>query len=106
MGPTSVFSSIGSPVLSPLTSETNEGDPFEFKVTVREGDSATRHRVTMAQSTYLKLTNGKVNPDRCIQAAFEFLLKHEPKESILSRFDVTVISNYFPNFERDLGQYL
>ena len=28
---------------------------------------------------------------RCIEAAFQFLLDREPKESILRRFDVTVI---------------
>ena len=65
---------------------TSEGDPLEFEVVVREGQGKTRHRVTMAQ-------------DR-------FLLDREPKESILSRFDVTVISRYFPEFERELPRYL
>ena len=35
-----------------------------------------------------------------------FLLDREPKESILGRFDVTVISRYFPEFERELPHYL
>jgi hypothetical protein len=30
----------------------------------------------------------------------------EPKESILRRFDVMVISRYFPEFERELPRYL
>jgi len=77
-----------------------------FLVTVREGKSATQHRVTMTQATYQKLTGGKVPAARCIEAAFKFLLDHEPKESILSRFDVTVIGTYFPSFERELGGYL
>jgi hypothetical protein len=34
------------------------------------------------------------------------LLDREPKESILGRFDVTVISRYFPEFERELPRYL
>jgi hypothetical protein len=85
--------------------QTDQGDPLKFSVTVSEGKSETHHQVTMAQSTYLKLTNGKVDASRCIHAAFEFLLDREPKESILSRFDVTVISTYFPNFDRDLGKY-
>jgi hypothetical protein len=47
------------------------------------------------------------HPDTaCIEAAFRFLLDREPKESILGRFDVTVISRYFPEFERELRRYL
>jgi hypothetical protein len=34
------------------------------------------------------------------------LLDREQKESILARFDVTVISRYFPEFERELLRYL
>jgi hypothetical protein len=52
------------------------------------------------------LTGGKHTPERCLEAAFRFLLDREPKESILSRFDVTVISRYFPEFERELPRYL
>jgi hypothetical protein len=37
---------------------------------------------------------------------FQFLLEREPKESILRRFDVTVISRYFPEFEREFPHYL
>jgi hypothetical protein len=35
-----------------------------------------------------------------------FLLDRKPKESVLSRFDLTVISRYFPEFERELPRYL
>jgi len=45
-------------------------------------------------------------PERCIEAAFRFLLDREPKESILRRFDITVISRYFTEFERALPCYL
>jgi len=86
--------------------QTAADDPMAFLVTVREGKTATEHRVTMTQATYQKLTGGKVTAPRCIEAAFRFLLDHEPKESILSRFDVTVISHYFPSFDRELGGYL
>ncbi|MFY9270456.1 MAG: hypothetical protein WAO55_12000 [Candidatus Manganitrophaceae bacterium] len=81
-------------------------EPLAFCVTVGENQSKTKHEVTMTESVYKRLSGGKVSPERCIQAAFEFLLDREPKESILSRFDVTVISKYFPSFDRDLGKYL
>jgi len=80
---------------------TCEGDPLEFEIIVRVGGSETRHHVTMARDTCERLTAGRHTPERCIEAAF-----HEPKESILRRFDVTVISHYFPEFERELPRYL
>ena len=85
---------------------TATGDPLEFEVIVREGKSKTLHHVTMARETCEQLTAGKHTPERCLEAAFQFLLDREPKESILRRFDVTVISRYFPEFERELPRYL
>ena len=81
-------------------------EPLAFCVTVSEDQSETKHDVTLPQSAYQRLTQGKVTPERCVQAAFQFLLDREPKESILTRFDLTVISKYFPTFERDFGKYL
>jgi len=83
-----------------------EGDPFEFQVVVREGRGESRHQVTMARDTCDRLTGGKHTPERCLEAAFRFLLEREPKESILGRFDLTVISRYFPEFEQELPRYL
>jgi hypothetical protein len=81
-------------------------DPLDFEVVVREGKGETRHRVTMSRETCERLTAGKHTPEACLEAAFRFLLDREPKESILRRFDVTVISRYFPEFERELPRYL
>ena len=81
-------------------------DPLEFEVVVREGQGETRHRVTMARETCERLTAGKHTPERCLEAAFRFLLDREPKESILGRFDATVISRYFSEFEQELPRYL
>jgi hypothetical protein len=83
-----------------------EGDPLEFEVIVRAGNGETRHHVTMARETCEGLTMGTPTPEHCIEAAFQFLLDREPQESILRRFDITVISRYFPEFERELPRYL
>ena len=83
-----------------------EGDPLDFEVVVREGRGETRHHVTMSREMCKRLTAGMHTPERCLEAAFRFLLDREPKESILGRFDVTVISRYFPEFERELPRYL
>lgn len=85
---------------------TSEGDPLEFEVILRVGGGETRHHVTMARDTYERLTMGTHTPEHCVTAAFQFLLDREPKESILSHFDITVISRYFPEFERELPRYL
>ena len=85
---------------------TDTGDPLEFEVIVRQRRGETRHRVTMSRETYNQLTDGKHTPERCLEAAFQFLLDREPKESILRRFDVSVISRYFPEFQRELPNYL
>jgi hypothetical protein len=86
--------------------QTGDGDPLEFEVVVREGNGESRHHVTMGKETFERLTAGRHTPERCVEAAFRFLLDREPKESILGRFDVTVIARYFPEFERELPRYL
>jgi hypothetical protein len=85
---------------------TGGGDPLQFDVVVRDQDGETRHHVTISRATCERLSGGQHEPERCIAAAFRFLLDREPKESILGRFDVTVISRYFPEFEQQLPAYL
>jgi hypothetical protein len=77
-----------------------------FDVVVRETASETRHRVTMSRELAERLGRGVFRAEQCLDAAFRFLLDREPKEQILARFDVSVISLYFPEFEREIGSYL
>ncbi len=86
--------------------QTAEQDPLIFEVVVREGKGETRHQVTMSRETCARLTSGKHTLERCLEAALQFLLDREPKESILRRFDVTEISRYLPEFEREMLRYL
>lgn len=83
-----------------------ESEPMSFQVTVREGNGESRHRVTMSGQDYTRLSAEKVPPDAFVRSAFAFLLEREPKEAILSHFDITVISRYFPDFEQRIGSYL
>jgi hypothetical protein len=71
----------------------------KFKVTVAS-NTKTTHEVTVSPSYYKKLTNEKVSPETLIKKSFEFLLEREPNTSILSAFDLTVINQYFPEYER------
>ena len=61
--------------------------------------------MTLAAADLARLSPG-LPPERCIEAAFRFLLDREPKEAILGRFDISVISRYFPEFGRELPHYL
>jgi hypothetical protein len=75
-------------------------------VVVRQQGSETTHRVTITRELYQRLTAGKHTPERFLDAVFRFLLDREPKESILRRFDAAMIGRYFPEFERELPNYL
>jgi hypothetical protein len=77
-----------------------------FDVRVCEGKSETRHSVTLKSADYERLAEGKVSPEELIRRSFEFLLERESKESILSRFDLTVISRYFPQYEKEIHRRL
>ena len=71
----------------------------EFTVIVEEDGSRTRHVVTLDNEYYEKLTQKKITEEELIKRSFEFLLKRESKESILSRFNLKVINRYFPKYE-------
>lgn len=86
--------------------QTGGPDPLTFDVTISEGGSETQHQVTISHSDVERLTNGAVSPDKCVAAAFRFLLDREPKEAILPHFDISMISRYFPEFEARLPGYL
>jgi hypothetical protein len=87
--------------------QTDSGDPLKFDVELIQNIRADRtHQVTMSAATFARLTTGYNTPDNVIGAAFRFLLDREPKDSILPSFDITEISRYFPDFERELPRYL
>lgn len=78
----------------------------EFEVSVEDGGTHTTHVVTVKSAVYERLTEGRIPPDRLVELSFEFLLAREPRESILRRFDLEVISQYFPEYERELRKRL
>ena len=84
-------------------SNVSKADSLVFDVTVRDDGSQSRHRVTMSRDWAAQFAQ---EPERLIEAAFRFLLDRERKESILSRFDISVIGSYFPEFSREMPRYL
>ena len=72
-----------------------------FKVTVNEATTTT-HTVTVTPSYYKKLTGNRAKPEELVRRSFEFLLERESNTSILSAFDLSVISQYFPEYEKTI----
>lgn len=72
-----------------------------FDVTVK-GDTVTTHRVTLPRDFYEQLTADAVTAEELVEESFDFLLVREPNTSILRKFDLNVISRYFPEYEREM----
>jgi hypothetical protein len=86
--------------------QTGRPDQLEFEVLVSDTNSRSRHHVTMTRQDHDRFGEGNCPPNVLIESAFRFLLDREPKEAILSRFDVSVIPRYFPEFELQLPRYI
>lgn len=71
-----------------------------YTVRVSEGETETLHDVTIGDAA--ELAAGYPSEADFVRACFEFLLAREPKEQILRRFDIPVISRYFPEFEGEI----
>ena len=73
----------------------------EFTVKVEGRD----YHVGLDDEYWLDETGGKIAKEELIKKSFEFLLEREPKESILSRFNLRIINQYFPEFEEEIRTY-
>ncbi|PJE50484.1 MAG: hypothetical protein COV29_03695 [Candidatus Yanofskybacteria bacterium CG10_big_fil_rev_8_21_14_0_10_36_16] len=51
---------------------------------------------------WMDLTEEKMTPEELVQESFRFLLEREPKESILSQFNLQTIQRYFPEYENTI----
>jgi hypothetical protein len=86
--------------------EVEKFDASRFRVRVIEDESESSHQVTLNPKDFQRISGGAVGPEELIRKSFQFLLDREPKESILSRFDLTVISRYFPEYEQEIKRKL
>ncbi|MBW1744097.1 MAG: hypothetical protein JRJ47_11845 [Deltaproteobacteria bacterium] len=76
-------------------------DGEAFEVTVRDSTTTT-HMVTLTNDYCQKLTSGKVPAETLIKKSFEFLLERESNTMILTNFDLPIIGDYFPDYERTI----
>ncbi len=74
---------------------------WRFDVIIKENGSETLHTVTLHREYYRTLGVEK-SPDELVEKSIEFLLEREPKTSILPAFDIKQISEYFPEYEKEI----
>lgn len=70
-------------------------DKFEILV---NSIQKTIHQVYLSDEVHLDFTNNKISKEELIKFSFEFLLEREPNTSILSSFELNIISKYFPEY--------
>ena len=76
----------------------------KFEITVK-ADQLTKHIVNVTDQMLLNLTNNKTSKEELLNFSFNFLLEREPNTSILSKFDIIVISKYFPEYISKVENY-
>ena len=81
---------------------TKDKDTFSVTVT---GSSTTTHTVTISDQIHTKLTGGKIFKEALLEMSFEFLLQREPNTSILAKFKLEMISQYFPDYAKQASTW-
>ncbi len=76
-----------------------DADTYEVVI---DGPPETTHRVYMSQAYYRELCGGQVTHEWLLVQAFRFLLEREPNTAILREFDLPVVGEFFPEFEREI----
>jgi len=89
-----------------VTVTPRRGSGFTFDVIVRDLRGESRHRVTIEAAEAERWAKLGAAPSRCVEAVMRFLLDREPKESILSAFDMRIVRRYFPEFDDAFPGYL
>lgn len=74
----------------------------KFKIIVK-ANQITKHVVYVTDEMLFNLTKNKISKKELLNFSFNFLLKRETNTSILSSFDITVISKYFPEYPKKVS---
>jgi len=75
-----------------------------FVVTVADGMTTT-HTVTVTDQSLTDLTDNNVTKTQLLEFSFNFLLDREPNTSILSSFDINVVSRYFSDYRDEVRRW-
>ena len=75
-----------------------------FVVTIADSITTT-HTVTVTDQSLTDLTDNNVTKTQLLEFSFNFLLDREPNTSILSSFDINVISKYFSDYKDEVRRW-
>ena len=75
-----------------------------FQVTVADSMTTT-HEVTVTDQSLTDLTDNNATKTKLLEFSFNFLLDREPNTSILSSFDINVISRYFSDYKDEVRRW-
>ena len=75
-----------------------------FEVTVADSVTTT-HTVTVTDQSLTDLTDNNTTKTQLLEFSFNFLLDREPNTSILSSFDINVISRYFSDYGDEVRRW-
>ncbi len=78
---------------------------LKFQVTIEEANGKTTHVITISENL-LDFLPKNLSDEEIVSSIFRFLLDREPKEAILSNFDISIIPSYFPEFFTEIFSYL
>ena len=82
------------------------GSGFTLDVIVRDLRGESRRRVTIEANEAERWAKLGAEPPRCVETVMRSLLDREPKESIMSAFDMGVVQRYFQEFDEAFPRYL
>ena len=80
-------------------------DNNSFKVSVTK-NFPTEHIVLLNDRFHQDVSNNKLTKTELITHSFEFLLKRESNQSILKKFNLEVISQYFPEYINEIKKII
>lgn len=72
-------------------------DTNEFLVTVSK-NTVTKHTVFVSEPAHKKFSNNQLTKEQLVKKSFLFLLQKEDQASILKKFKIELIEDYFPEF--------
>ena len=76
-----------------------ELSPNAFDVTIYS-NTETNHQVTISDNFITEYQIKNLTKKEIIKQSFLFLLERESNTSILRKFDIEVIANYFPEYKK------
>tara|TARA_B100000787_G_scaffold50858_1_gene36686 strand:+ start:2880 stop:3146 length:267 start_codon:yes stop_codon:yes gene_type:complete len=79
-----------------------DSNHFSIKIS---NNTITTHNIILDDDDYFKYSLKNISREKLVEASFKFLLDREPNTSILENFNLKIINNYFPEYNKKIGRY-